>query len=156
LAQSPWLANAALLVAGPEPKMVETLRPLADKLAADITIDDAVRETDARWLPDGEFIATVTRLFAQPTVPPAVGWEPSSDAGSRVLDGIRRAETAGGGDIVVCSGGRALTSLLLTIGVVDVDHAFSHWQRIAMPDIAVLDIPTDGRPGVIRGFVGTG
>ncbi len=142
-----------MLVAGPEPKMTETLGPAAELLAADLVIDDSFRETDARWLAHDEFLATVARLFASPASSPAPGWERSCDAGARLLAGIRRRwESGPDGDVVVCSGGRALTSLLVSLAVIAPDRAFAYWQTIGMPDLAVLDIPTSGTPAVVRHF----
>jgi broad specificity phosphatase PhoE len=73
LALSPWLADAKVLAAGPEPKMLQSLRPTAERLGIDIVIDEAFRETDARWLPDEEFLSSVGQLFASPTSSPAAG-----------------------------------------------------------------------------------
>ena len=144
---SPWLATATVLAAGPEPKMVQTLRPTAERLDVDIVIDDAFRETDASWLPDKEFLSSVRRLFASPTSSPTAGWEPSREAAHRFLAGVHAISNAGPAvDIVVCSGGRALTSLLMEVAVIDSGRAFSYWQSIRMPDIAVVDIPANGAP----------
>jgi len=135
--------------------MTETLNPTAELLATDLIIDDAFRETDAQWLEHDEFLAAVTRLFASPTSSPAPGWERSCDAGARLLRGIRKHQESGSNSyVVVCSGGRALTSLLLSLAVIMPDRAFAYWQTIGMPDIAVLDIPTTGTPAVVHHFAG--
>lgn len=154
---SPWLATTPVLAAGPEPKMVETLRPTAERLGVDIVIDDAFRETDARWLPDGEFLSSVSRLFASPTSSPAAGWEPSHDAALRFLARVMSISSSWPDvDIVACSGGRALTSLLIEIAAVDTESAFSYWQSIRMPDVAVLDMSTNGPPVMRHHFVDNG
>lgn len=150
---SPWLANATALAAGPEPKMVQTLRPTAERLGVDIIVDDAFRETDASWLPDDEFLTSVSRLFASPTSSPATGWEPSRGAALRFLAGVTSISSSWpDDDIVVCSGGRALMSLLMEVGAIDSERAFSYWQSIRMPDIAVVDMPTSGTPIMRRHF----
>jgi len=142
-----------MLAAGPEPKMIETLGPTAELLGTDIVIDDAFRETDAQWLARDEFVATVARLFAAPTMSPALGWERSCDAGARLLAAIgRHGESNPDGDVVVCSGGRALASLLVSLGIVTPERAFARWQTIGMPDLAVLDLPASGTPAVVRHF----
>ena len=153
LVVSPWLATATVLAAGPEPKMVQTLRPTAERLGVDVVIDDAFRETDASWLPDGEFLLSVSRLFASPTSSPAAGWEPSREAARRFLAGVTSISSSWPDvDIVVCSGGRALTSLLMEVAAIDSERAFSYWQSIRMPDIAVVDMPTNGAPIVRQHF----
>lgn len=153
LVSSPWLEDVAVLAAGPEPKMVESLRPTAEMLGVDVVIDDTFRETDARWLPDEGFLASVDRLFASPTSSPAAGWERSRDAGRRVLAGLMRISRSAPGDgIAVCSGGRALTSLLVELGTISPEHAFAHWQSIGTPDFAVLEMPASGPAVMIRHF----
>jgi broad specificity phosphatase PhoE len=156
LASSPWFEGAAILAAGPEPKMVQSLRPTAERLGIDIAIDDAFRETEATWLPHEEFLSSVTQLFASPTSEPAAGWEPSRDAGLRFLAGMRSISLSRpDDDLVVCSGGRALTSLLVELGAVGRDVAFSCWQSIRMPDIAVVDMATHGSPVMLHHFADT-
>jgi len=133
--------------------MIETLGPTAELLGTDLVVDDALRETDAQWLVHDEFVATVARLFAVPTMSPARGWERSCDAGARLLAAIgRQGESSPGGDVVVCSGGRALTSLLVSLAVVTPEQAFAYWQTIGMPDLAVLDLPSNGTLAVVRHF----
>ena len=150
---SPWLATATVLAAGPEPKMVETMRPTAQRLAIDVVIDDAFRETDAGWLPDEEFLSTVSQLFASPTSSPAAGWEPSHEAALRFLAGVASiSRSRPDDDIVVCSGGRALTSLLMELTAIDTGAAFSYWQSIRVPDIAVVDMPPNGTPVMLQHF----
>ncbi len=145
LVSSPWLATATVLAAGPEPKMVQTLHPTAERLGVDVVIDDAFRETDASWLPDGEFLSSVSRLFASRTSSPAAGWEPSRDAARRFFAGVTSISSSRSDvDVVVCSGGRVLTSLLMEVAAIDSKRAFSYWQSICMPDIAVVDLPANG------------
>jgi broad specificity phosphatase PhoE len=133
--------------------MVQSLRPTAERLGIDIFIDDAFRETDAGWLPHEEFLSSVGHLFASPTSSPAAGWEPSRDAGLRFLAGVKSITLSRPDDvIVVCSGGRALTSLLVELGAIESDVAFSCWQSIRMPDIAVVDMTTDASPVILHHF----
>lgn len=156
LASSPWFEGAAILAAGPEPKMVQSLRPTAERLGIDIAIDDAFRETEATWLPHEQFLSRVTQLFASPTSAPAAGWEPSRNAGLRFLAGVRSISLSRpDDDIVVCSGGRALTSLLVELGATGRDVAFSCWQSIRTPDIAVVDMATEGSPVMLHHFADT-
>ena len=122
-------------------------------LGIDIFVDDAFRETEAGWLPHEEFISNVGYLFESPTSAPAAGFEPSCDAGLRFLAGVKSISvTRPDHDIVVCSGGRVLTSLLVALGAIQSDVAFSYWQSIRMPDIAVVDMTTDGSPVMLHHF----
>jgi broad specificity phosphatase PhoE len=156
LASSRWFESAAILASGPEPKMVQSLRPTAERLGIDIAIDDAFRETEATWLPHEEFLSSVAQLFASPTSAPAAGWEPSRNAGLRFLAGVRSiSPSRPNHDLVVCSGGRALTSLLVELGAIQSDVAFSCWQSIRMPDLAVVDMATEGSPVMIHHFADT-
>jgi broad specificity phosphatase PhoE len=156
LASSRWFEGAAILASGPEPKMVQSLRPTAERLGIDTAIDDAFRETEATWLPHVEFLSSVAQLFASPTSAPAPGWEPSQNAGLRFLAGVRSISLSRPNhDLVVCSGGRALTSLLVELGAIQSDVAFSRWQSIRMPDIAVIDMATESPPVMIHHFADT-
>ena len=133
--------------------MVETLRPTAQMLDVDIVTDDAFRETDAGWLPDEEFRSTVSQLFASPKSSPAAGWEPSHEAALRFLAGVVSiSRSRPDEDIIVCSGGRVLTSLLSELTAIDTEAAYSYWQSIRMPDIAVMDMPPNGTPVMLRHF----
>jgi 2,3-bisphosphoglycerate-dependent phosphoglycerate mutase len=153
LASSSWFEGAAILAAGPEPKMVQSLRPAAERLGIDIDIDDAFRETEATWLPQEKFLSRVAQLFASPTSAPSAGWEPSQNAGLRFLAGVGTiALSRPDQNVVVCSGGRALTSLLVELGAIQSDVAFSYWQSIRMPDIAVVDMATEGSPVMTHHF----
>ena len=81
------------------------------------------------------------------------GWEPSREAALRFLAGVTSISSASPDvDIVVCSGGRALTSLLMELAAIDSERAFSYWQSIRMPDIAVVDMPAGGAPIVREHF----
>jgi broad specificity phosphatase PhoE len=156
LALSPWFERAAILAAGPEPKMLQSLLPTAERLGIDVVIDDAFRETEATWLPHEEFLSSVAHLFASPTTSPA-NWEPSRDAGLRFVAGVKAISLSRpDDDIVVCSGGRALTSLLIELGAIGRDLAFSYWQSIRMPDIAVVDMATVGSPVMLHHFADAG
>ena len=65
--------------AGPEPKLRQTLAPVAAGNGMEVQVDDAFAETAGEgWLSDDAFRATVQRFFADPDVPPAPGWEPAS------------------------------------------------------------------------------
>ncbi len=133
--------------------MLQSLRPTAERLGIDIVTDEAFRETDARWLPDDGFLSSVGQLFASPASSPAAGWEPSRDAARRFLTGVASiSRSRPDDDIVVCSGGRALTSLLMELGAIESEFAFSYWQRIRMPDIAVLGMTTNGPPVLLHHF----
>ena len=134
---------------------LKTAWPSDLRLGVDVVIDDAFRETDASWLPDGEFLSSVSRVFASPASSPAAGWEPSREAALRFLAGVTSISSAWPDvDIVVCSGGRVLTSLLVEVAAIDAEHAFSYWQSIRMPDIAVVDFPANGAPVMRQHFAG--
>lgn len=125
-------------------------------MGIDISIVDAFRETEAEWLPHEEFRSSVGQLFVSPTSAPAAGWESSRDAGLRFLAGVKSISLSRpDDDIVVCSGGRVLTSLLVELGAIQSDVAFSYWQSIRMPDIAVVDMTTDGSPVMLHHFADT-
>lgn len=83
----------------------------------------------------------------------ARGWERSCDSGGRFLAAIgRQGESSPNGDVVVCSGDRALTSLLVSPAIVTPEQAFAYWHTIGMPDLAALDLPASGTPAVVRHF----
>jgi len=144
------------IACGGEPKMIETVTPLAQRLGISVTVDAAFAETHGDgWFEIDEFHALVARLFAEPGQPPAAGWECGGDAAARFLAGLRRLHV-GDGAVVVCSGGRMLTSVLVALGVFRGDEAFGVWSHLRMPDVAVLSMPADGPALLVTAFGTTG
>src|SRR5689334_20756545 len=71
--------HAAGFYAGPEPKLRETLAPMAAEHGQPVQAEPAFAETrSSGWLGEETFRETVRRLFAAPDQPPAPGWETAS------------------------------------------------------------------------------
>ena len=121
--------GADRLLAGPEPKLVQTLEP------------HGLVEVDARygesgsdgWLGREEFLATVRRYFARPEEPPAPGWEPAAAVVERfaLVDGA-----------AICSGGRAISAVVAHHTGCD---GFALWQTLRMPHVIPLFQDQEGR-----------
>lgn len=110
------------LIAGPEPKMVETLEPHGP-----IEVDSRYGESHSEgWLGRDEFLATVHRYFESPDEPPAPGWEPAAAVVERftLVDGA-----------AIASGGRAISAVVARLTGCD---GFSFWQTLSMPHVIVL------------------
>ncbi|NOX30468.1 MAG: histidine phosphatase family protein [Actinobacteria bacterium] len=122
--------------------MTQTFGPVAQAGGLSTVVDDRFRETDGLgWMLQAEFDATVQRLFECMNEAPASGWETARAAGERMVAGVQDLLSGScGGDVAVCSGGRALTSLLVTMGLVAEGEAFEYWRSILMPDLARIDV----------------
>ncbi len=151
LVQMVDLEPLGTLACGPEPKMTQTLEPIAQASGLSTVVDDRFRETDSvGWMLQAEFDATVRRLFDHLNEPPAPGWETARAAGERMAAGVEGLLPGScGGDIAVCSGGRALTSLLVTMGLIAEGESFEYWRSILMPDLARIDVDMGGLSDVL-------
>jgi len=134
----------------PEPKAVATAHALT---ATDVTVVPDLREARRRavWFDDGEeFRRVVRRAFAHPEQAPAPGWEPLDCTRRRVVAAVRDLLARSAGDLVLVGHGTAWTLLVaeLTGAEPDVDA----WDRILMPDLAVLGVTTDGSGSLTRGW----
>ncbi len=146
LARSPLLVDASIVAAGDEPKMVETVQPLADQLAINVTVSPRLAESGSGgWVSDEEFEPLVRRLLEDPDRAPAVGWESATATADRILAEID--DIAAGrptGDIVVCTGGRAITASLIGLRLLDPIDALESWRALQMPDVVVVQFDRHG------------
>jgi broad specificity phosphatase PhoE len=149
--------HAAGYYAGAEPKLEQTLAPVAAAHGKPVQTEAGLGETGSRgWLGEEEFRATVGRFFADPTAAPAPGWESGATATARfgaVVDALQARHGvvvlrghALPGTFAVASGGRMLTAYLAVVLGLDAGEAFATWQGLRMPDLAVLDLEQPGRP----------
>jgi hypothetical protein len=110
------------LLAGPEPKMVQTLEPHGP-----VEVDARFAESRSEgWLGADEFARTIERYFARPDDPPAPGWEPASAVVERftLVDGA-----------AICSGGRAISAVVARLTGCD---GLELWRTLRMPHVIVL------------------
>lgn len=74
------------VVAGDEPKMLQSLQPLAKAAGAEVHADPALSETHSEgWFGDEEFLRVIRRFFETPASPPAPGWETADAAADRLV-----------------------------------------------------------------------
>lgn len=128
-----------VVVAGDEPKMVQSLSPMAETGGVDLRVEGALGETHSEgWFGDDEFLRVVRRFFEEPSSPPAPGWEAADSAGERFAERLLEIAGESGSEatVVVCSGGRALTAALYKMDLVPSDQLYSVWRSIQMPDHA--------------------
>jgi broad specificity phosphatase PhoE len=149
--------HAAGFYAGDEPKMLETLAPVAAAHGQRVQAETDLGETHSEgWLGSDEFYATVRRFFQAPDQPPAPGWETAANAVARFSAGIARLSErhqpvlhpghALPGTVAVASGGRMLISYLAhTLGYAP-EQAHAVWRDLRMPDLAVLELSTTAPP----------
>ncbi|MGZ4495673.1 MAG: histidine phosphatase family protein, partial [Nocardioides sp.] len=113
-----------------------------------VTVVDDLREHEresTEWCDD--FAGAVRRAFARPERAAAVGWEPLAALRDRLVPAVRRILDAVPPEdgLVLAGHGTAWTLLVaeLTGNAPDLDA----WQRLAMPDVLVVDLgrPTGGR-----------
>lgn len=143
--------HATGFYAGPEPKMLDTLAPVATSRAQRIEPEPGFGETQSEgWFEEAEFLATVRRFFEAPHEPPAPGWETAHAAATRFgasADAIRphhapivRPGHVLPGTFAIASGGRALTIYLATLFGYTPSRAFDAWRSLRLPDLAVLEL----------------
>ena len=158
------LDRADAFYAGPEPKMVSTLRPAAMSRDREVRQDDAFAETHSGgWVGgEAEFRATIERFIHQPAAPAAPGWETASAARERFSAGVERLraeyepnvnrDRVLPGTIVICTGGRMLSAYLAPLLGWTAEDTFTRWQSLRMPDLAVLEIAEDGTGHIVIPF----
>ena len=117
------------LLAGPEPKLRQTLEPHGN-----VEVDARYSESRSEgWLEAEEFRAVVGRYFAHPDEAPAPGWEPASAV-------VKRFELVDGA--AICSGGRAICAVVAHhVG----GDGFPLWQTLTMPHVILLHQDESGR-----------
>ena len=137
LGQEPRWGTLARLYTSPEPKAVATAQRLAAPHGLLITIEAALREVENRpWVGEG-YAEQVRRYLAGEAADP---WEAKAGALDRVracLAGISGRHPEG--DVGVVSHGLVLTIYLADLAGLDGAAAYELWQRIRMPDVAVVD-----------------
>ena len=133
----------------PEPKAAATAAALTDRPVTQI---DDLREAErpATWFDDSaEFVATVRRAMNAPDEPAVPGWEPAAATRRRVARAVRTLldSTQRWTELVLVGHGTAWTLLVaeLTARGPDLDA----WERMAMPDLAELDVPASGGPATL-------
>ncbi len=155
--------RAAGFYAGPEPKAVETLAPVATEHGQQVQVEAAFAETaSGEWASEQDFLATVRRLLEAPHQPPAPGWEPAQGATQRFAAGVDRLRARhspvvkGGhalpGTVAIATGGRMLTAYLTDLLGPPADGAFDAWRRLRLPDLAVLELSPTAPPRLVIPF----
>lgn len=143
--------HATGFYAGPEPKMVATLAPVAAAHGHTVRADAAFAETESgEWMGEAEFLATVERFLTAPDAPPTPGWEASNVATARFAGGVARLRDAHPpvvlpghalpGTFAIASGGRMLTAYLMGLLGLAPDAMFPAWRALRMPDLAVVEV----------------
>lgn len=154
---------AVAFYAGPEPKMLQTLAPVAAARGQEARSEKAFGETESDgWLGDETFSETVRRFFAVPEASPAPGWECARAAAerfSRRIDALRalhppqvNRDRALPGTFVVASGGRALTAYLALLLGYTPGQAYQAWRALRMPDVAVVELSATAPPRIVIPF----
>jgi broad specificity phosphatase PhoE len=146
LRHSRALPARARWFSSPERKALETARRLTDGAlsAGDVRVVPELCEhrRGAHWFDDpADFRLAVRRAFADPEVCAAPTWEPLAVTRDRLLPAVRRILADHPDDEVVLAGhGTAWTLLVseLTGAPPDLDA----WERLRMPDLWVVDVPT--------------
>lgn len=149
--------------AGAEPKMLETLAPVAGEHGLPVHTEPALAESaSAGWLSGTRFLGTIHRFFEAPDAPPAPGWEPARQAAARFsarIDELRalhappvNRDRVLPGTFAVTSGGRAIIAYLTSLLGYTPAQALSAWQALKMPDVAVLELSATAPPRIIIPF----
>ena len=139
LRRSLRVRDDAVWFSSPEEKALDTARRLTD---GPVTVADDLSEhrRGARWFDSPEeFRAAVRRAFERPDESAVPEWEPLSRTADRVVGAVRRLLDAHDSDLVLVGHGTAWTVLAAAFsgGPPDLDA----WERLAMPDVWVLDTP---------------
>lgn len=149
-------SGPAVVLAGNEPKMLQTVEPLAQVLGAEVQRHPEMNESHSEgWLEDDQFLNAVRRFLEDPTASPAPGWETADAAADRFVRKLGQiiGDSHEGTTVVACSGGRVLTAALRRMNLVTSDDAYAMWRDIGMPDVAEVEWD-DGHP-VLRSRFGS-
>jgi broad specificity phosphatase PhoE len=152
LRASGLLPADAAWYSSPEPKAVATAAALTD---LPVALVDDLREAirPPTWFDEAaDFQSAVRRAMDLPDEPSVPGWEPASATRSRVAAVVRSllADPERPADLVLVGHGTAWTLLVAELTGRAPDIAA--WQRMAMPDLAVLDVPSSGTAALVRGW----
>ncbi len=137
-ALEPYAAGA--LACGPEPKMVETARALAEGLGLEPQILPDLGEharTRTRLMARDAFEASIEQLFLKPSAL-VFGDETADDAFARfagALDPWR--ETCGAATTMAVSGGTVISLYVSRLTGAD---AFAFWRALRLPQAFVLSL----------------
>jgi broad specificity phosphatase PhoE len=122
--------------ASSEPKAIATAQRIAAQHGRRIRIDRDLREVERPW-EGGDYRGLVRRYLAGEVLD---RWEPQAQAGERVHQAISRVlDNAEERDVALVSHGLVLTIYLADLLGLDGDQAYHQWERIAFPDMAVVD-----------------
>jgi broad specificity phosphatase PhoE len=155
--------NAAGFYAGDEPKMAQTLEPVAAERERQVVGEPAFGETRSEgFLGSEEFLATIRRFLNEPEAAPAPGWETAAAARARFGAAVERLRSEHEppmnrdrvlpATVAICTGGRMITSYLAGVLGWSGEEAFEHWRALRMPDLAVLELDEDGKGAVVIPF----
>jgi broad specificity phosphatase PhoE len=149
LRASGLLPPGATWISSPEPKALATAAALTDQTV--VTVDD-LREAErpVSWFDEPEeFVAAVRRSFEAPDEPAVSGWETASATRSRVAAVVREllADLEPSAQLVLVGHGAAWT--LLVAELTGQPPNVAAWERMGMPDLATLEVPTDGGPATL-------
>jgi broad specificity phosphatase PhoE len=155
--------RADAFYAGDEPKMVDTLRPVAAERERQVQADPAFGETHSEgFFGDDEFLATVRRFLAAPDAPPAPGWETAAAARARFGAAVERLrafhepnvnrDRVLPATVSIATGGRIITSYLAGVLGWPAGDAFDRWRALKMPDLAVLELDEEGQGTLVIPF----
>jgi broad specificity phosphatase PhoE len=144
--------HASGYYAGAEPKMEQTLAPVAAAHGMTVQPEVDLGETGSKgWMgEEGQFRAVVQRFFERPLEPPAPGWETRAAATARFTGALDRLLPghpvvvhpghALPGTVAIATGGRMLCAYLADALGLDGAQAFAVWGALRMPDLAVLEL----------------
>ncbi|MBI3972639.1 MAG: histidine phosphatase family protein [Chloroflexi bacterium] len=152
--------HAAGFYAGPEPKMLATLAPVAAEHGQQVQPEPGFAETHSEgWLGGEQFLSTVHRFFETPDQPPAPDWETAAAAAARFAAAVERLRArhapvvhpghALPATFAIASGGRMLTAYLSHLLGYSAERALEAWHRLKMPDIAVVELAATAPPRVV-------
>lgn len=120
--------------------MAATVAPTARALGIEVHVDEAFAESGSGgWVDDDAFARAVAAFLDRPDEPPAAGWEDAASVIGRFVPALERLLGGADGPVVVCSGGRAITTVLCHLGIVERERSFEAWRGLGSPDVIALD-----------------
>lgn len=132
------LPQRAVWFSSPELRAVETARLLTEE---GVAVVDDLREhvRDSRdWIEDFETV--VRAAFAEPDLPAYPGWATLASCRDRVVPAVRDIlEAHQDADVVLVGHGTAWT--LVVSALTGEPPDLEAWQRLAMPDVIVVERP---------------
>lgn len=145
LAELLYVRNISAIVASPYVRAVQSIEPLARRLALPVRTDERLKERVLSGVDRPDWQEMLQHTFTDPDLC-YEGGESSRNAACRALSAIDDARSAGGADTAVVTHGNLLA---LVLRHYTGEFGYAEWARLSNPDVFRVSLD-NGTPVVER------